>query len=303
MQRARWLLLVCAVTSATVRAGPNDLRFSNLGNPNQGGLNAKVTSDAAFRLFARQFAAALNSANLMPPSTLGHLGFAFSSDLSIVSIDTGQVIMPTRAAFTGPLVLPSIHIRKGLPYSFELGGRFGWVDKSRMAFVTGEGKWAISEGFSYLPDVSLRAFVTRLLNSRELDLTTGGVDIGIGKPISVPGIIMLTPYAGWSLAWVGASTDPIDFAPERPQAETTIQADSQLQAVGTFEPLVASRNRHHRFYGGLRLALGPVQLGGEYSYAYFQESTLPDPTNEDALIEGVIPPAVTAWNASLGIDF
>ena len=104
----------------------------------------------------------MTSANLMPPETLGHAGFSLNAELSVVALPSpgnqdGQVTLPTEGAATNPLLIPSVHVRKGLPFSFELGARVGWIDRSSMFAATGELKWAVNEGFTWLPDIAVRA--------------------------------------------------------------------------------------------------------------------------------------------------
>ncbi len=87
-------------------------------------------------------------------------------------------------------------MRKGFPFSFEVGARAAWIDRSSMAVGTLEAKCAINEGFLYLPDVAIRGYVTRLFNTRDFDLTTFGFDLGVGREFPIGGMITLTPYAG-----------------------------------------------------------------------------------------------------------
>ena len=51
--------------------------------------------------------------------------------------------------------------------------------------ATAEVKWAINEGFAYLPDLGVKVSATRLFNAAELNLTALGVDLGIGKQFAL----------------------------------------------------------------------------------------------------------------------
>jgi hypothetical protein len=193
------------------------------------------------------------------------------------------------------VLIPSIHVRKGLPWSFELGVRAAWFEKSRMGMGTVELKWALNEGFTYLPDICVRAHVTKLLNSRDFDVTAGGLDLGIGKQFAIAGMVTLTPYVGWNLVFVGASTSNIDFQPDR----TLAQADApgaQFTNYYIFENVVAALNTNNRFYGGFRFIAGVVMLGFEFSYTALGKFT-------DSKIGNVNMPAVLAYNWTLGFDF
>lgn len=308
-------------------ADPYDFRISDLGNPfaaapncerrpndyarcpvpsggfSQGAYNYDPAANGNFRAFARQLGAALTSVNLSPPETLGHSGFAINAELSIVDFGNPAVPLPTEQPFRGPMLIPSVHIRKGLPFSFELGARGAWIEKSRMGAGTLELKWAVNEGFTYLPDIAVRGNITKLLNSRNFDVTAGGLDVGVGKQFAIGGMVTITPYAGWNLIFVGASTGNVDFHPNRPLAESDAPAStSGVPAPGTrdvwvFESLQAISNSHNRFYGGARFIGGVVIVGAEFSYSLIGKF------RDKVTALDVDVPAVMAGNFTLGLDF
>lgn len=294
----RWPFLLLALSGAAL-ADNYDFQLAKLGNPQEGGFGYSPRADGNFRVFARQMAAAITSVNLAPPETLGHSGFSLTAELSMVnfSIPTaGSYRLPTTGAFEGWLKIPSLHLRKGLPASIELGARAGWVEQSRMGVATLEVKWAVNEGFTYFPDIAIRGNVTKLINGRDFDLTTGGVDLGIGKQLALGGMVTVTPYVGWNLLFVGATSGSIDFHPSRTLAASDTAAE-QFTDYYVFTSLQASANAHNRFYGGFRFVAGVVQLGAEVSYSIlgrFRDTK----ANEDREI-----PSVFAFNAHFGLDF
>jgi hypothetical protein len=309
----RRLLLPALLASATALADQNDFRIYQLGNPStaMGATGATSNANGNFRVFARQFAAVMTSATLMPPETLGTSGFAFTAEASYVQIAPSNNIgaldpatsmpkplptLPTEKAFQGGwLLIPGVHVRKGLPYSFELGGRMSWIQDSRMFVGMIELKWALNEGFTYLPDIAVGGRIAKLINSRDFDLTTGGLDVSIGKQFALGGMLTLTPYVGWDLMFVGASTNPVDFNPKRSLASAELPAN-QFQDIYVFDSLQSAQNTHNRFYGGLRFISKPFMLGIEASYTIigaFQDAT----TGMNRQV-----PAVLAFNFSAGVD-
>jgi hypothetical protein len=296
-----WMTGLCLAAGPSL-ADRNHVRLSQLGNPIAGaGFNPRANS--SFRIFARELGAALTSTNLTPPETTGHSGFAFNLELSVADLQPGgNFTMPTESAFNGPLLLPSVHIRKGLPFSFELGTRIAWIDRSRMFAATGEVKWALNEGFQYIPDLGVRVFGTRLINSRDFELTAAGLDLGLGKKFALAGMMTLTPYGGWNLVWVSAHTNLIDFRPGRTQAEATATPTAQLEDASVYEELTLGANSHNRFYLGLRFVGGVVQLTGEISYATLGQVQVPDPADpSQTTLESM--PRVLSYNMSMGMEF
>jgi hypothetical protein len=239
----------------------------------------------------------MTSVNLMPPETLGHSAFAISAELSVIdfqgAVSTTQ--MPTEKPMNSVVLLPSVHIRKGLPWSFEVGVRAGWLEKSRMGTGTLELKWALNEGFTYLPDIAVRGFVTKILNSRDFDVTAGGLDLGIGKQFAIGGMVTLTPYIGWNLTFVGASTGNVDFNPTRTLAEADAP-NGQFTDYYVFDSVLAAANTNNRFYGGFRFIAGVVMLGFEVSYTVLGSFT-------DSKVGEVKMPAVLGYNSTIGFDF
>ena len=94
-----------------------DFRLEKLHNPHEGATDYSPLANANFQSFARRVGAAMASANLSPPETLGHTGFSMTAELSVVDFRGGPAL-PTADDFRGPLLMPSFHVRKGLPWSF-----------------------------------------------------------------------------------------------------------------------------------------------------------------------------------------
>jgi hypothetical protein len=310
MGTLRRILVTCAALVSTLaQADRNDFRIQLLGNP----LSDPVGANANFQAFAKELGAALTSTNLTPAETLGHSGFSVTGELSVISLrgvtptSPGQgpstpdlsFLFPTEANFSGPLLLPSMHVRKGLPWSFEAGVRVGWIDRSSMGVATVEGKWAGNEGFALLPDVSVRVHATRLFNTRDFDLSAGGLDFSVGKQFAIGGMISLTPYGGWDLVFVSAGTyRMVDFRPERTQQESISSQFAQLQGSGEYKEVKLLENGHNRFYAGVRFIGGIIQIIGEVSASGV--GSVPN-ANSPGGVEQL--PPVLAVNTAVGLDF
>jgi hypothetical protein len=294
----RGIALAVLLGGTAAYADANDLEITKLGNP------ASTTANADFRAFARTFGSALSSVNLMPPETLGHAAFSFNAELSVIQLPPiDSVLLPTQRPQADTLLLPSVHVRKGLPFSLELGARVGWVDKSRLFATTGELKWAVNEGFTYLPDIAVRAHVTRLMGNRDFDLTTGGLDFGVGKQFPLGGMVTLTPYGGLDFVAVAASTDVLDFNQERDVNDTLDPNDpyAGLENTAPYQEVKLMENIGQRIYGGARFITGALQLGVELSLTRAGSFEYTDPTTNSTATRDL--PAVLAFSTTLGLDF
>lgn len=311
------LALVALWVGGTAVAEPNDFRVQQLGNPiaktaaGEEDLTSQLTANVNFAGFAREFAAALTSSNLMPPATLGHSGFNVAVELSTVNINgsltpsSEQFLLPTLTNFDnrGPLLLPSLHIRKGLPFSFEIGMKATMIDKSTMGSALGELRFGINEGFAYLPDLCARVFTMRLFNTKDFNLGATGLDLGVGKRFAIGGMVTLHPYAGWNPVWVRASSAQlVDFRQERTYAESVRDPYAQLtENAGQFNPVRPLENGgQSRFYAGVRFIGGVLQLGAEVSYTGIGDVRV---TSGNGISKTQSFPAVTAFNTTIGLDF
>ncbi len=301
---SRWLALAAWVSGAVAYADDNVLRIDQFGNPVAGGANANAAANADFQAFARVMGAAITSVNLMPPETTGHSAWTVNAELSVVSLPgSDSVLIPTESAQPGTVLIPSFHVRKGLPFSLELGGRVGWVEKSSQVVGTGELKWAVNEGFTWLPDIGVRGHVTKLFGARDLSLTVMGLDIGVGKQFPLGGMVTLTPYGGLDLGFVGATSSRLDFNPERSFEDSTGNASrAALEDTAEYAKVSFGDNMNQRLYGGVRFIGGVLQLGAELSLTRTGSVDTPAAGNPDA-VESRGLPAVFAFNTTLGLDF
>jgi hypothetical protein len=304
---SRCLALAAWVSGAAAYADDNDLRIVELGHPVGVGARQNDAGNADFQAFARVMGAAITSATLMPPETTGHTAWAVNAELSVVSLpDRESAFIPTESAQPSTVLIPSFHVRKGLPFSLELGGRVGWVEKSSQVVGTGELKWAVNEGFTWLPDIGVRGHVTKLFGARDLSLTVMGLDIGVGKQFPLGGMVTLTPYGGLDLGFVGATTSRLDFNPERSFEDSTrgsvddpsnLNSRAALENTESYAEVSFGDNMNQRLYGGVRFIGGVLQLGAELSLTRTGSVEVPGES------EGRGVPAVFAFNTTLGLDF
>lgn len=296
----RLLVVAIGLSGAIALASPNDFHLIDLGNPTPGAAMYSTAADGNFQAFASELGAALTSSTLTGTHTLGYNGFAVNAELNVVNFKKG-FIMPTERPFSGPLLLPSIHFRKGLPWSLELGAKITWLDKSKMAAGTFEARWALTEGFKKLPEVTLRIYGTKLFNTPDFDLWSAGTDLSVGKRFAIGGMVTLAPYIGWNLGWTHATSNRVDFAPSRSEATFDATPASQLLDTSAFAPVTAAHNHHNRFYLGARFVGGIVSLAAEVSITGLGSIDQPDPSIPGSTQRDL--PSIFAFSTTLGLDF
>lgn len=287
LARAAALAAALLAVPALAPAEPLDLDLSRLGAPSEGVYlaadgsgtlsqdDARALARAArmrFGLLSVDAALAFSSAVLAPASTTGHSGFDFALETAYAGVHPGVVAAPagvtdplasgtstwpTRAAAPRALILPSVHARKALPFSVELGGRVISLARSGLYAGQVEAKWAVVEGFELAPEIALRAAWTQVFGQRDWNLGAGDLDLVLSKRWGAQAILSLTPYLAARYTLVRASTDPIAFAPAAPSGP------AQLATSAAFPGLRAGL---YRATAGLRMTARAVTFSAEATW-------------------------------------
>lgn len=251
LPRAAALVLTLAAAaswSPCAHAARYDLSLSNFATLDDSGL----TLDAiGFKRMARDLGLALQPRFAGPATTVGGRGFDIGYAFSFTDIDQSASQWTTPVAGAGDLLQVSqIAVRKGLPYSFEIGAVVGYLHDSHLWGVAVELKWAFVEGYELAPDFGLRVHLNTMLGSRDIAMLSTGADLLIGKSFGLGGLVQLVPYAGYSFTYIRASSHVLGVFPEGGvQPVTFILPDQDVFA--------------HRGVAGLRLVATIVDVGFE----------------------------------------
>ena len=284
---------VTALTAGAARAAePLDLDLTRLGAPTAGvwapfvspgwvpgdplpAAAIQLAGDARVR-FARlssDLALAFSAPLTQPGSTTGYSGFAFGFEATYAQVHHGVIgtaaggFTPTDSWVTremkpNELFIPAVHVRKALPFSIELGGRFMYLSQSSYYGAQIEAKWALLEGFQYLPDVAVRGAYTMMLSQRDLRLHTtefGGI---VSKRFGVNAVTSFTPYLAARFTTMGASTGVMAFRPE----DTTGGGTPNPAPFATSAAFPALSALFYRTTAGLRLTSFATFLDAEVTY-------------------------------------
>ncbi len=282
-KRAAWGVLAALIGlvagSPAAWAGENDLvltrfgtfnpqEYSGQGMPCGEACGTVVRDEEGFRSFATDLGEVFAPRLGNPAETLGEAGFAvtFMGSLSFIpaeqeywkkAVESGQ---PDSTLFSGHLQL-----RKGLPFSFEIAGNMSYLGGSEMFGVGADLKWALHEGFYYMPNVAVRGSVNTVLGAPELNLLTAGWDVSISKDFGLGGVLSLGPFAGYQNLYVVSSSRLLNAYPQDqrpPQCGTPgagapdPDGDGCSNNADTFSPEFVfdqETTSVNRFFLGLRL--------------------------------------------------
>lgn len=282
-----------ALGAATVaRAGDNDFRLNATGSDNAG-LLFQSTADGRFepldgewRSLVTQLGYVFSPKLMSPAETLGHAGFSVGAIWSgtFVSGDKAFWQVTERGQRTGRgaklLQTLQLDVRKGLPFSFEIGANVMWLVDSQLLAPGLDVRWALQEGYRYIPDLAVRGSVNQMVGNRDMRLTTAGVDVVLSKSFGVLGVLNLAPYASWSFLFIAANSRVIDPTP-------TTENDPDKNFI--FRSVRPGTSLNHKLTLGLRTLYAMLNISIQGEIQAFSEDRTFGP--------------VGALTTKLGLDF
>jgi hypothetical protein len=199
-------------------------------------------TDASFKDFVREGGAVAAYRGIAPADPEGLTGFDLGVGASFVDINS-SVWNPIVKNGSAPsyLAVPSIHLRKGLPFNFDVGAAYSQIPNSNIKLIGAEVQWALLEGGVAEPAVALRGSYSKLLGVGDFDLHTLALDGVVSK-----GFAFFTPYVGVGLVRISGS-----YTGDDPTLK------SVLNSHDFTEP---------RYFAGLQTSLGLVRLTLDAEY-------------------------------------
>lgn len=255
--------------------------------------NQIVARNDLFDALALDLAQAFAPSILHPAETLGWSGFFLGLEATLTLIDSeaaqwrcgieanendhgGNMMCNQWDIADGALFVPTVHVRKGLPYSIEVGFQIQYMANSELVGIGGEIRFAPFEGYrdgwaGYLPDVSIGFAGTYIMGTSELAVGLLGLDLSVSYPFTISGQFTITPYVGYDFFIVGADHEQVfnSWHIDNPQAFQDFCAsppDGTGDPISNCSPFLefhsgGSRNfgqniaglTFHRFYVGARI--------------------------------------------------
>lgn len=220
---------------------------------------------ASFEFVVKDLAMILSGPPSFPVGSLGLYEFEISltNRLGFVHLDPPDFetnspwndVSPTGEA-SRLIWMPSLQFRKGLPYSFEIGGDVGWVGVSRQVKVGGYGRVAFLDGWTKVPDAALQLGYTGYVGNDQLDLGVFELDLSVGYTFHTPsssgrGTTFFSPFVGYSYLMAHA----------RPRATQSEGITAVSAVTDEAEDGVDPRNfRFHRGFLGIETRLDQLSF-------------------------------------------
>lgn len=290
--------VACAVVlmagTGVAEAADNDLVLSRFAtfesNDNPGrcaaACGSAVKDEELFQALVADFGQVMAPNFASPSTTLGEAGFSVNLIPSINFIDDSSEHWQRAVEDQDPegaMFVPSLAVRKGLPFSFEVAGTMSHISGSDMFTVGSQLKWALHEGFRVFPDVAVRGMINTLVGAKEMEMLTAGWDASVGYGFPIGGVLEVTPYAGYQQLNIWGWSRLLNVRPQDPRSPQK-DSDSNDNVNDAFNPefvFDTYNTQANRFFFGSRLNVVTV----------------------DIVLEGTIGEDVQQFTGSLGMSF
>lgn len=166
-----------------------------------------------FRQLSQDLTAALSYKPLAPGEPLGVTGFDLGFEISATGLEhTAAFDIANTGASVDTLVIPKLHLHKGLPLGIDLGAFYAAVPDSEISLWGAELRYALVQGGVATPAVAIRSSYTKLTGVDQLDFDTVGLDLSISK-----GFAFLTPYVGIGRVWAHSNRKTATSLSDEPE--------------------------------------------------------------------------------------
>ena len=250
------MLVTAASLSSTTQAGKLDITLAGFVDC-RGSVCTPLMRE--YETFMAEYVFGIAPKKLAPAETLGYSGFYMGVEGSLSPRPLGEHAEERWLRGTASDEIqavtfnPGIHIRKGLPFSFEIGFTVNYLVLSELVSLGGEVKWSLFEGFrkgwrAFFPDLALRGSIVRVIGQTDVDITLAALDASISYAFGIVGMITMTPYVGYQYVWSVIHTEPILY---RDSADNYHhQIGTQDYAINTLGNPILGRSN---MFFGLRL--------------------------------------------------
>ncbi len=278
-------LAACLGLGSTAQANKLDLALARFVTCDQ---NGSCTPDlVGYERFLAEYAFGVAPKVLAPAETLGYSGFYLGLEGTLTPRNGPSDIWKKGTVPEGehPDVMfnPAVHVRKGLPWSFEMGGTINYLAQSELVGLGGEIKWSLFEGYreswrGALPDIAARGSVVRILGESDVDMTLVSVDGSMSYAFGIGGMITLTPYVGFQYIWTIVRIEPLMYREETDPPIYHVPSDDEWNTNTLSGPNLGRAKLFGGFRFGYEMLAITLELGWGIKKDWDTEAENPEPT-------------------------
>lgn len=162
-----------------------------------------------FRRLSEDLGATYSYKGVTPATALGLTGFDVGLEVSATDIRNSSLFRLAGNDSPDYLVVPKLHVYKGLPFGIDLGAFVGGSTDVSAAVFGLDARYAVLSDGLATPAVALRLSGTRTSDLGGLKVSTMAVDVMVSKRLA-----FATPYAGAGIVRTMANAKGVGLADE-----------------------------------------------------------------------------------------
>jgi hypothetical protein len=255
------LLATFALPGGAAAGGADDISVNRLSQV------PSVQRQSSFDFVVRELAVSISAPPTWGVGSLGLYEFevGFDNRLSFIHANSsdGIKISPWQQMTEGgdPSAvqwMPTLRVRKGLPFSFEVGGDIGWHAGTAQMLVGGYGRLAFLDGWKRIPDAAIQLRYTGYVGNDQLELGVFEADLSVGYTFMAPGLgshpdMFFSPWAGYGFLMSHARPLAVTVGAVGP-VSAWVDADAPISGV---DPRMF---RFNRLFAGIEVGGTSLQF-------------------------------------------
>lgn len=144
-----------------------------------------------FRRLSEDLGAAFSYKGVTPATPLGLAGFDVGVEVSATDVKNSNLFRRAGNGASDYIVVPKIHLYKGLPFGVDLGAFVGGTSEVSASLYGLDLRYAVLTDGIATPAVALRLSGTQTSDIGGLKVTTMAGDVMVSKKLT-----LVTPYVG-----------------------------------------------------------------------------------------------------------
>jgi hypothetical protein len=163
-----------------------------------------------FRALSEDLAAAFAYRGITPATPLGTLGFDIGVGLTQTKLENSSVFRLAGSSTGSNLLIPSVHVHKGLPARFDIGAFVAGTNDLDAKLFGAELRYAFLDDTLTTPALGLRLAGTRASGTGDLSFSTASLDLVVSKKLT-----LFTPYGGGGVVRASSKASGAGLEEER----------------------------------------------------------------------------------------
>lgn len=260
--------MALAVSPRHAEAAGLDLHFEQFLDPKQS--NQNEIENTAYKQLMREVGMAMGPRMAGPAASGGSLGIEASYEISGIGTNSSADYWQ-KAALTPASIVSTqqVRVRKGLPYSLQLGGVVTGLNNSNLTAIGIELGVSITDGYKNIPDILLRPSIHTVLGNSQIDMFVVGTDLAISKSFGIGGVVNLQPWVAYAPSFTHVNTHTVSLFP----SDKSIRPYSaRLAPLGDSSHIADAISQRASI--GVRVIVTRVQVGMEFMRSFSESLSM-----------------------------